>query len=115
MSVGAFSLDIPPQAYYARMHDTIELRHFLVGMSNAPIFAVVIGLIGCLEGLRVKGTAPSVGERTTSSVVQTISLVIIIDALAAVWFTRMGGWRWSRDGELGIRDSEMRKQIVRAS
>src|SRR3546814_13653350 len=73
MSVGAFSLDIPPQAYYARMHDTIELRHFLVGMSKAPIFAVVIGLIGCLEGLQVKGTAQSVGERTTSSVVQTIS------------------------------------------
>src|SRR5690606_22257478 len=42
MSVGAFSLDIPPQAYYARMHDTIELRHFLVGMSKAPLFAIVI-------------------------------------------------------------------------
>ena len=90
MSVGAFSLDIPPQAYYARMHDTIELRHFLVGMSKAPVFAIVIGLIGCLEGLQVKGTAQSVGERTTSSVVQTISLVIIIDALAAIWFMHMG-------------------------
>ncbi|MFC3714832.1 ABC transporter permease [Luteimonas soli] len=90
MSVGAFSLDIPPQAYYARMHDTIELRHFLVGMSKAPLFAIVIGLIGCLEGLQVKGTAQSVGERTTSSVVQTISLVIIIDALAAIWFMHVG-------------------------
>ncbi len=90
MSVGAFSLDIPPQAYYARMHDTIELRHFLIGMSKAPIFAVVIGLIGCLEGLQVQGTAQSVGERTTSSVVQTISLVIIIDAMAAIWFMHMG-------------------------
>ena len=90
MSVGAFSLDIPPQAYYARMHDTIELRHFLVGMSKAPIFAVVIGLIGCLEGLQVQGTAQSVGERTTSSVVQTIALVIIIDALAAIWFMHVG-------------------------
>ena len=90
MSVGAFSLDIPPQAYYARMHDTIELRHFLVGMSKSPIFAVVIGLIGCLEGLQVQGTAQSVGERTTSSVVQTISLVIIIDAMAAIWFMHMG-------------------------
>jgi len=89
MSVGAFSLDIPPQAYYARMHDTIELRHFLVGMSKAPLFAIVIGLIGCLEGLQVKGTAQSVGERTTSSVVQTISLVIVIDALAAIWFMHM--------------------------
>lgn len=89
MSVGAFNLDIPPQAWYARMHDTIQLRHFLVGMSKAPVFAIIIGLIGCLEGLQVKGTAQSVGERTTSSVVQTISLVIVIDALAAIWFMNM--------------------------
>jgi phospholipid/cholesterol/gamma-HCH transport system permease protein len=59
-------------------------------MSKAPVFAVVIGLIGCLQGLKVEGTAQSVGERTTSSVVQTISLVIIIDALAALWFMHMG-------------------------
>lgn len=89
MTVGAFSLDIPPQAWFARMHDTIALRHFLVGMSKAPIFAIVIALIGCLEGLQVKGTAQSVGERTTSAVVQTISLVIVIDALAAIWFMHM--------------------------
>jgi len=71
------------------MHETLEVRHFLVGMSKAPIFALIIGLIGCLEGLQVEGTAQSVGERTTSSVVQTISLVIIIDALAALWFMSM--------------------------
>lgn len=90
MSVGAFELDIPPQAYFARMHDTIELRHFLVGIAKAPVFALVIGLIGCLEGLQVKGTAQSVGERTTSSVVQAISLVIVLDAIAAIWFMNMG-------------------------
>lgn len=90
LSVGAFSLDIPPQAYMARMYETMELRHFLVGMAKAPIFALVIGLIGCLEGLQVKGTAQSVGERTTSSVVQTISLVIVFDAFAAIWFMHVG-------------------------
>jgi len=90
MSVGAFSLDIPPQAWMARLHDTIKLRHFLVGLSKAPVFAIIIGLIGCLEGLQVKGTAQSVGERTTSSVVQTISLVIVLDAVAAIWFMNMG-------------------------
>ena len=89
MSVGAYGLDIPPQAYFARMQDTMQLRHFLVGMSKAPFFAVVIALIGCLEGLQVQGTAQSVGERTTSSVVQTISLVIILDAIAAIWFMQM--------------------------
>ncbi|WP_454832121.1 MlaE family lipid ABC transporter permease subunit [Pseudoxanthomonas wuyuanensis] len=89
ITVGAFDLGIPPQMYISRMHETIEVRHFLVGLSKAPIFALVIGLIGCLEGLQVQGTAQSVGERTTSSVVQTISLVIVIDALAALWFMHM--------------------------
>jgi phospholipid/cholesterol/gamma-HCH transport system permease protein len=89
MTVGAYALDIPPQAYFARMEDTMQLRHFLVGLSKAPVFALVIGLIGCLEGLQVKGTAQSVGERTTSSVVQTISLVIVLDAIAAIWFMQM--------------------------
>jgi len=68
----------------------MELRHFLVGLSKAPVFAVVIALIGCLEGLQVEGTAQSVGERTTSSVVQTISLVIVLDAIAAIWYMQMG-------------------------
>jgi phospholipid/cholesterol/gamma-HCH transport system permease protein len=90
LSVGAFSLDIPPQAYFARMDATMEVRHFLVGIAKAPLFAIIIGLIGCLEGLQVQGTAQSVGERTTSSVVQTISLVIIVDALMALWFMNMG-------------------------
>jgi phospholipid/cholesterol/gamma-HCH transport system permease protein len=90
LTVGAYSLDIPPQAYLARMQDTFELRHMLVGLSKAPVFALLIALIGCLEGLQVKGTAQSVGERTTSSVVQTISLVIVIDAMAAIWFMYMG-------------------------
>ena len=89
ITVGAFDLGIPPQMYLARMHETLEVRHFFVGMSKAPIFALIIGLIGCLEGLQVEGTAQSVGERTTSSVVQTISLVIILDALAALWFMKM--------------------------
>ena len=50
---------------------------------------LVIALIGCLEGLQTQGTAQSLGERTTSSVVQSISMVIVIDALAALWFMEM--------------------------
>lgn len=90
VTVGAYGLDIPPQQYLARMQDTMELRHFIVGMVKAPVFALVISLVGCLEGLQVQGTAQSVGERTTSSVVQAISLVIILDAVAAIWFMEMG-------------------------
>ena len=90
LTVGAYGLDIPPQQYLARMHETMEFRHFLVGLVKAPVFAVMIALIGCLEGLQVEGTAQSVGERTTSSVVQAISLVIVADAFAAIWFMQMG-------------------------
>ena len=89
MAVGAVNLDIPVAAYVARAHEMIEIRHFVVGMAKAPLFALVIGLIGCLEGLQVKGTAQSLGERTTSSVVQAISMVIVIDAFAALWFMQM--------------------------
>ncbi|QNN47824.1 ABC transporter permease [Thermomonas brevis] len=89
MAVGAFNLDIPVAAYLARAHEMIEIRHFVVGMVKAPVFALVIGLIGCLEGLQVQGTAQSLGERTTSSVVQAISMVIVIDAFAALWFMQM--------------------------
>lgn len=90
LTVGALGLDIQPTAYFARMENTMHLRHFLVGLSKAPVFAMVIALIGCLEGLQVQGTAQSVGERTTSSVVQSISLVIVLDAVAAIWFMQMG-------------------------
>ena len=90
LAVGVSSLEITPQAYLGRMQDTFEFRHMLVGLSKAPLFALLIALIGCLEGLQVTGTAQSVGERTTSSVVQTISLVIVIDAFAAIWFMHMG-------------------------
>ncbi len=90
MTVSAFSLGIGPDLFMSRIHETLELRHYLVGLVKAPLFAAVIALIGCLEGFKVTGTAQSVGERTTSAVVQSISLVIVINALAAVFFMEVG-------------------------
>ena len=87
--VCALALDISPVMYFSRIHDTLELRHFWVGLSKAPVFAVMIALIGCLEGFKVAGSAESVGRHTTSSVVQSIFVVILIDALAAVFFMEM--------------------------
>ena len=89
MAVGAFNLDIPAVAYMARMQETMNMDNFVVGMVKAPIFAIIIALIGCLEGLQTEGTAQSLGERTTSSVVQSISMVIVLDAFAALWFMQM--------------------------
>lgn len=88
--VSAMSLDISYEQFFTRLNDTIELRHFKVGMFKTPMFAIVIALIGCLEGFQTQGTAQSVGERTTSSVVQCISLVILLDAIAAVFFQEIG-------------------------
>ncbi len=90
LTVGVLSLDIPFELFTSRVAESIELRHYLVGLVKAPLFAMVIALVGCLEGFKVAGTAQSVGERTTSAVVQSISLVIVIDAVAAVFFMEIG-------------------------
>lgn len=88
--VCAVALDITPTMFFSIFKEGIELRHFLLGMVKAPIFAYVIALIGCLEGFKVSGSAQSVGEHTTSAVVQTIFIVILLDALAALFFMEMG-------------------------
>lgn len=86
----ATSLEISPAMFLARFQDTFDSRHFVVGMIKAPIFALVIGLIGCLEGFKVSGSAESVGQRTTSSVVQAIFMVILLDAVFALVFQELG-------------------------
>ena len=88
--VSVVSLDINLSLYIERVEQTLTLRQYLIGMIKAPIFALVIALIGCLEGLRVSGTAQSVGEHTTTAVVRSITMVIVIDALAAVYFMEIG-------------------------
>jgi phospholipid/cholesterol/gamma-HCH transport system permease protein len=90
MLVAWLSLDIGPALFLNHLHETISISHYLVGLGKAPIFALIIALVGCLEGFKVTGTAQSVGERTTSAVVQAITLVILIDALAAIFFMEMG-------------------------
>ncbi|MEZ5544620.1 MAG: ABC transporter permease [Lysobacteraceae bacterium] len=81
-----WALDVSPVMYVTRLYETTEIRHFWVGMSKAPLFAFLIACIGCLEGFKVSGSAESVGKHTTSSVVQSIFVVILIDALAAIFF-----------------------------
>ncbi|WP_205077579.1 MlaE family ABC transporter permease [Marinobacter salexigens] len=88
--VCAIALDITPTQFMAIAERDIALKHFLVGMSKAPIFAFLIAAIGCLEGLKVGGSAQSVGVHTTSSVVQSIFMVILLDAVAALFFMEMG-------------------------
>jgi phospholipid/cholesterol/gamma-HCH transport system permease protein len=88
--VCAVSLDIPPAQFMAIVERDVALQHFLVGLSKAPVFAFLIASIGCLEGLKVGGSAQSVGVHTTSSVVQSIFIVILLDAVASLFFMEMG-------------------------
>jgi phospholipid/cholesterol/gamma-HCH transport system permease protein len=66
------------------------LNTFLVGIIKAPVFALLIALVGCFEGLRVTGSAESVGRLTTRSVVEAIFLVIVFDAFFSVLFSYIG-------------------------
>lgn len=68
----------------------VPVKHLILGISKAPLFAVMIALIGCLEGFKVSGSAQSVGDHTTSSVVQSIFVVILLDAVFALFFMEMG-------------------------
>ncbi|MFI0471399.1 MlaE family lipid ABC transporter permease subunit [Halomonas sp. HMF6819] len=88
--VSAVSLDIPFYQFMNTLQESVSLNHFLVGLAKAPVFAFIIAVIGCLEGFKVAGSAQSVGAHTTSSVVQSIFMVILIDALAALFFMEMG-------------------------
>lgn len=88
--VCALALDISPTLFISMVQQNIGVSHFFLGMAKAPIFALLIAAIGCNEGFQVSGSAQSVGEHTTSSVVQSIFVVILLDALAALFYMEMG-------------------------
>ena len=75
-----------PDIFIARLKEAISLTHFQVGMIKAPFMALVIGIVACAEGLRVKGSAESLGLQTTTSVVKAIFLVIVLDGMFAMFF-----------------------------
>lgn len=89
MLVGAWQLDIAPEVFVDRVHGILEIRHFLVGLVKAPVFAAFIAIIACRMGMAVARDARSVGANTTSTVVQCIVWVIVLDAAFAVLFQHM--------------------------
>jgi phospholipid/cholesterol/gamma-HCH transport system permease protein len=84
------SLDLTATQFIGRLQDAVTLDHFLVGMVKAPVFAFLIAVVGCFQGLRVSGGAEGVGRLTTRSVVQSIFLVIVADAAFSIVFSIMG-------------------------
>lgn len=85
-----FVLDIGFGQFVQQLHGAIKLSTLMVGLCKAPVFAFVIALVGCYEGLKVSGSAESVGRLTTRSVVVGIFLVIVLDALFSILFSYVG-------------------------
>ena len=83
-------LDFTFVQFFDRLRDTVGPWHFYVGMIKAPVFGAVIATIGCFEGLQVRGSAESVGQLTTKSVVESIFCVIVLDAIFSIIFLLAG-------------------------
>jgi phospholipid/cholesterol/gamma-HCH transport system permease protein len=81
------ALDISISQFVKQLQGAIKETTFMVGMVKAPVFAFLIALVGCFEGLNVEGSAESVGRQTTLSVVEAIFLVIIFDAAFSIMFS----------------------------
>jgi phospholipid/cholesterol/gamma-HCH transport system permease protein len=84
-----FLLGMTPSQFLTQLSHAVTLTHFLVGVSKAPVFAALIAMVGCFEGLRVSGSAESVGRLTTQSVVEALFLVIVFDAFFSILFSSL--------------------------
>jgi phospholipid/cholesterol/gamma-HCH transport system permease protein len=82
-------LDIPFNRFVARMHEALSPTAFWAGLLKAPVFAVVIAMVGCYRGLQVRESSRELGRLTTVAVVESIFAVILIDALFAVVYWKI--------------------------
>ncbi|MEO0422290.1 MAG: MlaE family lipid ABC transporter permease subunit [Pseudomonadota bacterium] len=83
-------LDISLNSFVDRLSQVINIETFLIGIGKAPVFAAIIAGVGTFQGFRVSGGADSVGKQTTLCVVQCIFLVIVVDAIFSIIFSRLG-------------------------
>lgn len=90
MLMARTELAVNHTVFLDRLQHALRLSDYLVGIGKAPIFAGIIAVVGCFQGFQVAGDAESVGRRTTVSVVQSIFLVILADALFSVIFNDLG-------------------------
>jgi phospholipid/cholesterol/gamma-HCH transport system permease protein len=90
MTMAALMLDVSFGDFLDRIPQAVSATSFLIGVGKAPVFAAIIALVGCYQGFRVSGGADSVGRQTTKSVVQSIFLVIIADAVFSILYSWLG-------------------------
>jgi phospholipid/cholesterol/gamma-HCH transport system permease protein len=88
--MSALMLDLSPETFIHRFPEAVSLNSLMSGLAKAPVFAAVIATVGCYQGFQVRGGADSVGRNTTTSVVQAIVLVIVIDAGFSVIYSWLG-------------------------
>ncbi len=88
--VASAGYGVPWNEYLARIPQVVGVQTLMLGLAKAPVFAVIIALVGCMQGLRVSGSAASVGRATTVAVVQAIFLVIVIDAGFSILYNLLG-------------------------
>jgi phospholipid/cholesterol/gamma-HCH transport system permease protein len=84
------SLDITPQFFMNALPQAVHVNNLVLASAKSVVFGVLIALVGCHFGLRVKPNTQSLGEGTTASVVTSITIVILVDALFAVLFKDVG-------------------------
>jgi phospholipid/cholesterol/gamma-HCH transport system permease protein len=92
MIMARAQLDVSFGAFLDRLDEAISLTSYLVGIGKAPVFAVIIALVGCYQGFQATGSAESVGRQTTLSVVQSVFLVIVTDAMFSIAFSQFHLW-----------------------
>jgi phospholipid/cholesterol/gamma-HCH transport system permease protein len=83
-------LGMSPAMYITRLHESVDFWDGAVAFIKAPVFGLAIAMVGCFEGMKVEGSAESVGQRTTASVVEGIFTVIVLDALFSILFVKLG-------------------------
>ena len=83
-------LGISPAMFMTRLVEGTDINHVTIGMVKAPVFALIIGIIGCHSGMQVKSNAESLGRMTSSAVVAAIFAVIVADAGFSIFFARIG-------------------------
>ncbi|HIQ46793.1 MAG TPA: ABC transporter permease [Sulfurovum sp.] len=89
MVAAAIQLDISMTEFINRLYEVLEVKHYILGMIKGPVFAFIIAAVGCFRGFQVSDNTESIGQHTTSSVVNSIFLVIAFDALFSVIFTSL--------------------------
>ena len=90
--ISSFALDIPFFTFLQRTQEVVPITDVWVGLVKAPVFALIVALAGCYQGMQVTSNSEEVGARTTQAVVTAIFTVMVLDAFFAVFFTEIG-WK----------------------